>query len=254
MERENQRLALVTGAGNGIGAAIALKLAQDNMLVLVSDVDISAAERTTREIAQQGLSAEAIELNLADPASVAAAFAMIEAKFGRCDVLINNAGVATTCAFLDFPLEKWQLTMDVNVTGALLSSQYAARLMVKRQWGRIVNISSISGLRAGTGRTAYGTSKAALIGLTRQIAIELAEYGITANSIAPGPVDTTMTRALHSDLARDSYNRAVPMRRYGTTDEIAAAVSFLTSAGASYITGHVMPVDGGFMAAGMLEA
>jgi 3-oxoacyl-[acyl-carrier protein] reductase len=254
MERENQRLALVTGAGNGIGAAIALKLAQDNMLVLVSDVDITAAERTTREIAEQGLSAEAIELNLADPASVAAAFAMIEAKFGRCDVLVNNAGVATTCAFLDFPLEKWQLTMDVNVTGALLCSQYAARLMVKRQWGRIVNISSISGLRAGTGRTAYGTSKAALIGLTRQIAIELAEHGITANSIAPGPVDTTMTRALHSDLARASYNRAVPMRRYGTTDEIAAAVSFLTSAGASYITGHVMPVDGGFVAAGMLEA
>lgn len=254
MERENQRLALVTGAGNGIGAAIARKLAQDNMLVLVSDVDISAAERTTREIAEQGLSAEAIQLNLADPASVAAAFAKIEAKFGRCDVLVNNAGVATTCAFLDFPLEKWQLTMDVNVTGALLCSQYAARLMVKRQWGRIVNISSISGLRAGTGRTAYGTSKAALIGLTRQIAIELAEHGITANSIAPGPVDTTMTRALHTDLARDSYNRAVPMRRYGTTDEIAAAVSFLTSADASYITGHVMPVDGGFMAAGMLEA
>jgi 3-oxoacyl-[acyl-carrier protein] reductase len=254
MERENQRLALVTGAGNGIGAAIARKLAQDNMLVLVSDVDISAAERTTREIAEQGLSAEAIQLNLADPASVAAAFAKIEAKFGRCDVLVNNAGVATTCAFLDFPLEKWQLTMDVNVTGALLCSQYAARLMVKRQWGRIVNISSISGLRAGTGRTAYGTSKAALIGLTRQIAIELAEHGITANSIAPGPVDTTMTRALHSDLARESYNRAVPMRRYGTTDEIAAAVSFLTSADASYITGHVMPVDGGFMAAGMLEA
>jgi NAD(P)-dependent dehydrogenase (short-subunit alcohol dehydrogenase family) len=125
--------------------------------------------------------------------------------------------------------------------------------MVKNGWGRIVNISSISGIRAGAGRTAYGTSKSAVIGLTRQMAIELAQHGITVNSVAPGPVDTPMTQAIHSEETRQSYYRLVPMRRYGSTDEIAAAVSFLASDEASYITGHVIPVDGGFVAGGVLD-
>jgi 3-oxoacyl-[acyl-carrier protein] reductase len=119
--------------------------------------------------------------------------------------------------------------------------------------GRIVNIASISGMRASAGRTAYGTSKAAVIGLTRQMAIELADFGVTVNGVAPGAVDTPMTQEMHSEQTRRSYARAIPMHRYGTTDEIAAVVIFLASEAASYVTGHVIPVDGGFVEAGVLE-
>jgi NAD(P)-dependent dehydrogenase (short-subunit alcohol dehydrogenase family) len=123
--------------------------------------------------------------------------------------------------------------------------------MLRHRWGRIVNIASVAGMRAvGTGRTAYGTSKGAVIALTRQMAVELAEHGITANAVAPGPVDTPMTRVLHSDSFREEYARAIPMERYGMTGEIASAVMYLASEDASYVTGTVLPVDGGFLAAG----
>jgi NAD(P)-dependent dehydrogenase (short-subunit alcohol dehydrogenase family) len=185
--------------------------------------------------------------------SVAALFEWLTDDLGRCDVLVNNAGIATTAPVSELPLERWNSTMAVNVTGALLMAQHAIPLMKQGGWGRIVNISSISGVRASAGRIAYGTSKAAIIGLTRQLAIELAPDNITVNSVAPGPVDTATARALHTELTRQSYVRMIPMRRYGRPEEIAAAVSFLCSEDASYITGHTIPVDGGYLAAGVIE-
>jgi 3-oxoacyl-[acyl-carrier protein] reductase len=150
-------------------------------------------------------------------------------------------------------LERWNSTIAINVTGALLMTQHAIPLMKRGSRGRVVNISSISGVRASAGRMAYGTSKAAIIGLTRQLAIELAADNITVNAVAPGPVDTATARAVHTELTRESYLRLIPMKRYGRPEEVAAAVSFLCSADASYITGHTIPVDGGYLAAGVLE-
>lgn len=247
------RVALVTGGAMGIGAAICQQLAAKGYTVLVADINLEAATRTADELVAAGHKAAPLQIDLGSADSITQAFAAVDKDYGRCDVLVNNAGIANTVSFLDFPIETWQKTFNINVTGVLVAGQQAARLMMKNNWGRIVNISSISGIRAGAGRTAYGTSKAAVIGLTRQMAIELAQYGITANSVAPGPVDTPMTQALHSDETRKSYDRLVPMRRYGSTDEIAAAVTFLAGEESSYITGHTIPVDGGFVAGGVLS-
>ena len=247
------KVAIVTGSAVGIGAAIAEQLARDGMTVLVSDMNEAEAARTAARFRDHGLLAQPIGMDVSSADSIAAAFATVAARFGRCDVVVNNAGIAKTFPFIDFPLENFALTMAVNVTGALLCAQQAARLMVPRGWGRIINIASVAGMRSvGHGRTAYGTSKAAIIGLTRQIASELAAAGITANAVAPGPVDTPMTEALHSAEFRDTYTAAVPMKRYGKPSEIADIVSFLASDRAAYITGAVIPVDGGFMAAGAL--
>lgn len=246
-----QRIALVTGAAKGIGAAIADALAEQNLHVLIGDIDQAQAREKAESLRGAGFKASPLRLDVGNPDSVGEAFACIDRDYGRCDIVVNNAGIAKTFPFLEFPLDSWQAHLAINVTGVLLCAQHGARRMMQRRWGRIVNIASVAGMRAvGVGRTGYGTSKAAVIGLTRQMAVELAEHGITANAVAPGPVDTPMTRTLHSPEFRQSYTDAIPMQRYGTPEEIAAAVAYLASDLAAYVTGIVIPVDGGFLASG----
>ncbi|WP_345814175.1 SDR family NAD(P)-dependent oxidoreductase [Paraburkholderia sp. PREW-6R] len=245
------KVAVITGGAMGIGADVAERLARSGYHAVLSDINRGAAEETAGKLQEQGLSASAVAMDVGDAASIAEGFAVIERDAGRCDVLVNCAGIATILPFIDYPLDVFLKTMQVNVTGTLLCAQHAARMMKPNGWGRIVNIASVAGMRAvGTGRTAYGTSKGAVIALTRQMAVELCEYGITANAVSPGPVDTPMTQVLHSAQFREEYSRAIPMKRYGTTSEIAAAVCYLASDDAGYVTGVVLPVDGGFLSWG----
>lgn len=251
MKPQSERIALVSGAASGIGLAIAQRLALvDGARVCIIDKDEGAANAAAESIVKAGGRASTAAADLADTAALEAILARIDKEVGPPDIVVNNAGIAATIPALDYPLAHWQLTLAINVTAPFVITQHALRAMRARGWGRVVNIASISGVRAGTGRIGYGTSKAALIALTRQFAIECATWGITVNAIAPGPIDTPLFRALSG--AKEAYAGRIPMQRFGTVEDIAHAVSFLASDGASYITGDTLAVDGGFLASGLL--
>ncbi len=174
-------------------------------------------------------------------------------KLGRIDILVNNAGIGATRLVVDIELEEWERIIRINLTGAFLCSQQAARQMIRQgHGGKIVNIVSLSGRKGGVGRSACGASKAGLEVLNKIMAVEFADYGITVNAIAPGPILTETGKGMHTQETVDAYHRLIPQRRYGEPSEIAAAAVFLASDDASYITGHTLNVDGGFLAAGLM--
>jgi NAD(P)-dependent dehydrogenase (short-subunit alcohol dehydrogenase family) len=193
----------------------------------------------------------AVHCDVSSPQQVQAAVDQIAATFGRIDALVNNAGVAVFKPIAETSFEEWRHVLGTNLDGAFLCTQACAPVMIKSGGGSIVNIASISGLRASTLRVAYGTSKAALIHLTKQQAVELGNVGIRVNAIAPGPVETEMAKLVHSVAIRSDYYDAIPLNRYGTTEEIASVVGFLCSPAASYVNGQFLAVDGGFDSAGV---
>lgn len=246
------KVALVTGAARGIGRHISLRFAREGARVVAADLDGDGARRVAAEVAATGAEALALEVDVGDPASVDAAFAAVGQRFGRLDVLVNNAGIGSNQPVLEMPLAEWERNLRVNLTGTFLCAQAAARLMVRQGGGRIINIASISGQRGGIGRGAYGAAKAGVIQLTRVMAVELAARGVRVNAISPGPVDTDQSRGTHTPATRRAYLDRIPQQRYGQGWEIAAAAVFLASDDASFVAGHVLNVDGGFNAAGLI--
>lgn len=241
-----QKTALVTGAARGIGLATTRRFLADGWSVAMIDRDAEALMA-----AAEGLTgAVPFIADVSIPDQVSAMIDATLARLGRIDALVNNAGVADFGPVEQTDFARWRRVMETNLDGVFLVSQ-AALPALKAARGAIVNIASISGLRASTLRIAYGTSKAAVIQLTQQQAVELGEFGIRANCVAPGPVRTKLAMAVHSPQIIAAYHDAIPLNRYGTEDEIAEVIHFLCSPRASYVTGQTIAVDGGFEATGI---
>jgi len=250
MSTEPLQVALVTGAARGIGLATAARFLAEGWCVALLDIDGDNLKRTFAMLAKPKTTI-ALECDVSLPGAVSAAVASIARRFGRLDALVNNAGIAIFKPILDVTFEDWSRVLAVNLTGPFLCTQAAAPLMRDSGGGAIVNVTSISGLRASTLRIAYGTSKAGLAHLTKQQAVELASLGIRVNAVAPGPVDTAMAKAVHTPEIRADYHDHMPLNRYGLETELAEAIFFLCSDRASYITGQVIAVDGGFESTGI---
>jgi meso-butanediol dehydrogenase / (S,S)-butanediol dehydrogenase / diacetyl reductase len=238
------RVAIVTGAARGIGLAVARRFLREGYRVAALDVDAAELGRACADCL-------AIECDVSDPRQVAAAVARVERELGRIDALVNNAGIAVFKPILETSFEEWSRVLAVNLNGPFLLTQACVPVMLKGGGGAVVNVASISGMRASTLRVAYGTSKAAVVHLTKQQAVELGTMGIRVNAVSPGPVDTAMAKQVHTPDIRRGYRDAIPLARYGAEDELAAAVYFLCSPEAAYINGHTLSVDGGFDAAGI---
>ena len=243
-----QKAALVTGAARGIGLATAKRFLSEGYRVAMLDIDGETLARSAAALDAPDRTL-ALTCDVALPDQVDAAVAQLRARFGSLDALVNNAGTAVFKPALDTTLAEFQRTMDVNLTGPFLMTKACVPLM--QNGGAIVNITSISGLRASAMRVAYGTSKAALEHMTKQFALELSLRGIRVNAVAPGPVDTAMAKAVHTAAIRADYHDAIPLGRYGLEEELAEAIFFLCSERASYISGQTLAVDGGFDAIGI---
>jgi NAD(P)-dependent dehydrogenase (short-subunit alcohol dehydrogenase family) len=244
------KVALVTGAARGIGRATAERFLAKGWRVALLDLDEDQLRATMAELAAPDATL-ALPCDVSDAAAVFAAVRRVEERFGRLDALVNNAGIAVFKPILETTPEEWARVMAVNLTGPFLCTQAAAPVMAEGGGGAVVNVTSISGLRASTMRVAYGTSKAGLAHLTKQQAVELASLGIRVNAVAPGPVDTAMAKAVHTPEIRRDYHDTIPLNRYGLERELAEAILFLCDDRAGYITGQVLAVDGGFEATGI---
>ena len=238
------RVAFVTGASRGIGRAIALTLCRSGFDIVVASPEIEKNEEVATEI--RALSGEAVTLDLdvSSPESVKEGFAKILKDKSRVDVLVNNAGIARDGLAVRMKTSDWDLVMKINLEGAFLCAQQALPGMMRNRWGRIINISSVVGQAGSAGQANYAASKAGLIGLTKALAQEMGSRGITVNAIAPGYIATDMTKDLPEEL-KQKMLASIPLARMGKPEDIAAAVKFLASEDASYITGHILAVNGG---------
>jgi len=238
------KVALVTGAAQGIGKAIALLLAEKGADVVVSDINVEKAQETAREIEEKGRKSMALKVNVADPDEVEQMVETIIEKFSRIDILVNNAGITRDKLLLRMSSEDWDAVLDVNLKGVFNCTKSVIKYMSKQRSGKIVNIASVVGLMGNVGQANYAASKAGVIGFTKTVAREFAQRGININAIAPGYIQTPMTEVL-PEKVKEELMRLIPMGRLGQPEDVAQAVLFLVSEASNYVTGQVLNVNGG---------
>jgi len=245
------RVTAITGGALGIGRATALLFAAEGATVALGDVEIAGAEAVAKEIVGRGGRAIAVGVDVGDAGQVQAFVDRVVAEFGRLDVMFANAGIAHSAPFLEHPQAQWHRVLRVNLTGVFLCCQAAARQMVTQGGGgRIITTASINGFRGVENLVGYNAAKAGVIELTKTMAVELAKHRIAVNAIAPAQIDTRLTRTLPEE-ARQRRVARIPMGRFGEADEVARAALFLASDDASFVTGHTLAVDGGYLAGGL---
>ena len=245
MNETQKRVAVVTGGSRGIGRAVCVALAEQGCQVVVNcQHGIEAAEETAAQCREKGVDAITVQADVSTQEGCDALFKAAAEAFGRVDILVNNAGVTRDNLIMRLSEEDYDKVLDTNLKGAFLCCKAASRLMMRQRYGRIVNLSSVVGLRGNAGQTAYAASKAGIVGLTKSLAKELASRGVTANAVAPGYIETDMTAAL-PEATRAAMVQGIPAARPGKPEEVARAVAFLASEESGYITGQVLRVDGG---------
>lgn len=245
--------AIVTGGASGIGLATARMLAGIGANVVIADIDVEAGPRVADDLKAGDAPALFVRTDVADADDVNALIEVATGRFGSLEILMHFAGIGVERRALETTLDEWNRIIAVNLTGSFLVMQAAGAVMVEAGYGRIVSMASVAGERGGTGRTAYGASKGGVAAMTRVMAMEWAAYGVTVNTLAPGPIDTALVKRMHDAETRRAYLQSVPMGRYGVPEEVAAAAVYLALPQSSYITGITMPVDGAFMSTGVIK-
>lgn len=239
-----KRNAFVTGASRGIGKSCALALAASGARVALAARQLDKLEEVAAEIRAGGGEAFSVEIDLSVTDSIRSAFAKAAKEFGRIDILVNNAGITRDGLVLRMKQQDWDAVLSTNLTGAFVATQQVLVSMMRERWGRIINISSVVGQSGNAGQANYVASKAGLVGFTKSLAQEMGARGITVNAVAPGFIETDMTQVLSQEI-KDKVLSAIPLKRMGKPEDVAAAVRFLASEEAGYITGHVLDVNGG---------
>ena len=239
-----EKVAIITGSSRGIGKEIALELARNGANIVISDINLDEAQKTALEIQVLGSKAIAVKANVAISGDVEEMISIVLKEFGRIDILVNNAGITRDTLLMRMKEEDWDAVIDVNLKGSFNCIKSVSKPMMKQRYGKIINISSVVGLMGNAGQINYSASKAGLLGMTKTAARELATRNITVNAVAPGYIETEMTKAL-PDEVKQKFMENIPLQKLGSTSDIAKAVLFLASPSADYITGQTINVNGG---------